>query len=197
MDTVLLEYGFLGIILLLAFFSFLIGTQKMLQLIVSTSFIMLILLWRSGSLAYLAYYIGQTPAISVFSFSNLDLVQFVHNADTTTSLLIFSWLIIYAIHYSNHSFPLSSSLFSSKIAQILISPLAIMSMILCLSVAILGVNVFSLVFLQQTISSLWADNIVSKYLLFLPLCLLLQGLLTLLLLFPVPSKTTDMLEYDD
>lgn len=188
------EYGFLWIIVLLTFFSFLIGIHKMLQVIVSTSFIMLIVLWWSWLLSYIAYYIAQTPSIMIFSFSNIDIVNFIQSADTTTSLFIFVWLIIYAIHYANNTLQISSSLFDSKLTQIFLSPLAILSMILCLSVSVIGVDIFSISFLQKIISSFWTDSLIYKYVFFLPLGIIFQWLFTLILLF---QKEKNIPSYDE
>lgn len=188
------EYGFLWIIVLLTFFSFLIGIHKMLQVIVSTSFIMLIVLWWSWLLSYIAYYIAQTPSIMLFSFSNIDLVNFIQSADTTTNLLIFVWLIIYAIHYANNTLQISSSLFDSKLTQIFLSPLAILSMILCLSVSVIGIDIFSISFLQKIISSFGTDSLIYKYVFFLPLWIIFQWLFTLILLF---QKEKNIPSYDE
>jgi hypothetical protein len=194
MDTVLFEYGFLWIIILLTFFSFLIGIHKMLQVIVSTSFIILVLLGRSGFLSFVGYYIWQQPDITFFSFSNIDIVSFIQSADTTTSLLIFVWLIIYAIHYANNTLHISSSLFSSKLTQIFLAPLAILSMILCLSVAVIGIDIFSLGFLQKIGSSFTVDSVIYKYIFFLPLGIICQWLFTLILLF---QKENSISSYDE
>ena len=194
MDTVLFEYGFLWIIILLTFFSFLIGIHKMLQVIVSTSFIILVLLWRSGFLSFLGYYISQQSDITFFSFANTDIVNFIQSADTTTSLLVFVWLSIYAIHYANNSLHISSSLFSSKFTQVFLAPLAILSMILCLSIAVIGIDIFSLSFLQKIAISFTTDSFVYKYIFFLPLGIICQWLFTLLLLF---QKDTSSSSYDE
>ena len=194
MDTVLFEYGFLWIIILLTFFSFLIGIHKMLQVIVSTSFIVLVLLGWSGFLSFLVYYIAQTPTVTLFYFTNTDLVSFIQSADTTTSLWIFVWLIIYAIHYSNNTLHISSSLFSSKLTQVFLAPLAILSMILCLSVAVIGIDIFSLSFLQKIATSFTVDSVIYKYIFFLPLGIIFQWLFTLILLF---QKEDHASSYDE
>ncbi len=194
MDTVLFEYGFLWIIILLTFFSFLIWIHKMLQVIVSTSFIILVLLWRSGFLSFVWYYVAQQSDITFFSFNNTDIVSFIQSADTTTSLLIFVWLIIYAIHYANNTLHISSLLFSSKITQIFLAPLAILSMILCLSVAVVGIDIFSLQFLQKMATSFPTDSIVYRYIFFLPLGIIFQWLFTLILLF---QKEKNIWSYDE
>lgn len=194
MDTVIFEYGLLWVIVLLTFFSFLIGTHKMLQVIVSTSFIMLILLGWSWFLSYIGYYIAQTPTITLFYFSNIDLVNFIQSADTTTSLIIFVWLIVYAIHYANNTLQISSSLFSSKLTQVFLAPLAILSMILCLSIAIMWIDLFSIAFLQKIGSSFGVDSIIYKYIFFLPIGIIFQWLFTLILLF---QKEKNLVAYDE
>lgn len=184
MDTAFFEYGLLWVIIVLTFFSFLIGVNKMLQVIVSTSFIMLIVLWWSWFLSYLWYYIALTPSITFFSFTNNDIISFVQSADAMTSLIIFLWLIIYAIHYADMTIPLSSKIFSSKFTQILLSPIAIISVVLSLSVAIIGIDVFSITFLQKIAVTFTSDSFVYHYVFFLPLGIIMQWLLTLVLLFP-------------
>lgn len=166
----------------------------MLQVIVSTSFIILILLWWSWFLSYLGYYIAQTPSITLFYFSNIDLVAFLQSADTTTNLLIFVWLIIYAIHYANNTLQISSSLFQSKLTQVFLAPLAILSMVLCLSVAVIGIDIFALSFLQKIALSFSTDSLIYKYVFFLPLWLIFQWLFTLIILFQKESISS---WYDD
>lgn len=198
MDTIIFEYVFLWVLILLAFFSFLIGVHKMLQVIVSTSFVILILLWWSGFLNYLTNMISQSPNITLFSFSNMDLVSFIQSADTTTSIFIFIGLMVYVVHYTKHNLNIVSPFFQSKLAQVALAPLAILSMVLCLSVAVFGTDIFSLSFLQQAAIAFSTHSFVYYFVFFLPLWLLLQGFITLIILFEREKTISHSpISYDD
>jgi hypothetical protein len=85
-------------------------------------------------------------------------------------------------------------LFSSKLTQVFLAPLAILSMILCLSVAVVGVDIFSVSFLQKIATSFTVDSAIYTYIFFLPLGVLAQGLFTLILLF---QKQEHISSYDE
>lgn len=170
----------------------------MLQVIVSTSFVILILLGWSGLLTYLSYMISQSPNMSLFSFSNLDIVSFIQSADTTTSICIFVGLMVYVVHYTKHNLNIVSPFFQSKLAQVALAPLAILSMVLCLSVAVIGTNIFSLAFLQETAASFSPWSFVYYFVFCLPIWLLLQGFTTLIILFERERTLSHSpISYDD
>ena len=83
----------------------------------------------------------------------------------------------------------------SKLVQFLLSPLAIFSMIISLSVAVLWIKVFSLTFLQSVLTNFGAQSVISLYVQYLPLGILIQGLITLLLVFQKEKKVE--ITYDD
>lgn len=195
MDTIAFEYGFLGIIILMIFFAFLIGTHKMLQVIVSTTCISLITLWWSWTLSYLSYTIAQQNTLEIFGFWSADIASFVQSAEITTSVLIFVGLLIYAIQYASSSVMMTWMILQSKLVQFLLSPLAIFSMIISLSVAVLWIKVFSLTFLQSVLTNFGAQSVISLYVQYLPLGILIQGLITLLLVFQKEKKVE--ITYDD
>ena len=195
MDTIAFEYGFLWIIVLMIFFAFLIGIHKMLQVIVATTCTTLITLWWSWSLSFMSYSIAQQGTLQIFGFWSNDIVSFISSAELTTSLLIFVGLLIYTIQYSTSSIVMSSGLLQSKLLQFVLSPLAIFSMIISLTVAVLGIDVFSLSFLTSVLENFWSQSIIYKYIQYLPLGILLQGLITLLLVFQKEKKIE--ISYDD
>ncbi len=195
-DTSLVGYGALWIISLLTFFCFLIGTNKMLKIIVSISLFIVILLWRSWFLNYLISFLMQSSDIVFLTFSHIELAVFIKSADTTTSILIFIWLLIYVVHHTNSWLDLSSPVFSSKIVQqLILVPCAIISIILWLSVALIGVDLFSVSFLQSIAISFSSTSLVYRYIFFLPMWLLLQWLFTLFVLFR--RENTSSTSYDD
>ena len=195
MDTIAFEYGFLGVIILMVFFAFLIGTHKMLQVIVATTCITLVTLWWSGSLSFLSYSIAQQSTANVFGFGPSDIVAFITSAELTTSLFIFVGLLIYTIQYATSAVVMSSGILQSKLVQLLLSPLAIFSMIISLTVAVLGIDVFSLSFLDSVLANFGRQSIIYKYIQYLPVGLLLQGLITLFLVFQKEKKLE--ISYDD
>lgn len=196
MDTVAFEYGFLGIIILMVFFAFLIWTQKMLQVILATTGSTLVILWWSGTLHYFSYAISQQDNMSIFGFEATDLSYFIQSAELTTSILIFIWLLIFTIQYSSSLVNMASWISNSRLVQFLLSPLAIFSMIVSLSVAVLGIDVFSLTFLQSVVNNFGAQSIISYFVQYLPICIMLQGVAMIFLLFQ-KHKAVEPISYDD
>lgn len=177
------------------FFAFLIGIHKMLQVIVATTCTTLITLWWSGSLSFLSYSIAQQGTLAIFGFWPSDIIAFISSAETTTSIVIFVWLLVYAIQYATSSVTMTSRILQSKLIQFLLSPLAIFSMIIALTVAVLGINIFSLSFLSSVLTNFGEQSIIYKYIQYLPLGILLQWLITLFLVFQKEKKVE--VSYDD
>ena len=121
----------------------------------------------------------------------------MHSAKIATSILIFGGLLAYVLQYSAPLLVSASGFFSSKFTQLLLSPFAIFSMMVTLSVAIVGVEAFSLDFLLATRSQFGSMSLVSLLVQYLPLALLGQALLTLLLIFRKQKKSDREMDYDD
>ena len=167
----------------------------MLQVIVATTCTTLITLWWSWSLSFMSYSIAQQGTLQIFGFWSNDIVSFISFFFFFTSLLIFVGFLIYIIQYFTSSIVMSSGLLQSKLLQFVLSPLAIFSMIISLTVAVLGIDVFSLSFLTSVLGNFWSQSIIYKYIQYLPLGILLQGLITLLLVFQKEKKIE--ISYDD
>ena len=195
MDTLAFEYAFLWVLILMVFFAFLIGTHKMLQVIISTTFITLVTLWWSGFLSFFSYSIIQQWTLSLFGFWPSEIVIFIQSAELTTNLLIFVWLLIYTIQYTTLWGDMISNALHSKLTQIILPPIAILNTIVSLSIAILWINVFSLSFLAGVLEKFWTQSFVYYFVQYLPLLLVLQWIVTLLLMFRKEKKLE--ISYDD
>ena len=196
MDTLAFEYAFLWVIILMVFFAFLIGTHKMLQVIIATTFITLVTLWWSGFISFLSYWIIKQNTLMVFGFWPSEIVAFLQSAELTTNLMLFMGLLIYTIQYTTLWVGTSNNILHSRLIQFVLPPVAIFNTIISLSVSILGINIFSLTFLASVITKFGTLSFVSYYVQYLPLFLLIQWLLTLILVFR-KERRIEITTYDD
>ena len=196
MDTLAFEYAFLWVIILMVFFAFLIGTHKMLQVIIATTFITLVTLWWSGFISFLSYWIIKQNTLMVFGFWPSEIVAFLQSAELTTNLMLFMGLLIYTIQYTTLWVGTSNNIIHSRLIQFVLPPVAIFNTIISLSVSILGINIFSLTFLASVITKFGTLSFVSYYVQYLPLFLLIQWLLTLILVFR-KERRIEITTYDD
>lgn len=174
------EYALLAVIALLAFFCFLIGMDKMIKLIIGTTILIVIILWRWMLLQTFLFqlmYVG--PARSLFGIAQETLVSIVQSIDTTTSVVLFVGLMIVVMTYTHLDIVFDNFTLSSQVQQLLLVPLAIMSLLIGLAVAVIGVDIMNPEKLI-TIAQLLTHNIqVQRMILYLPLWIMIQGLCSL------------------
>lgn len=196
MDSLIVEYGVIIMIVMMWFFAVLIGIHKMLQIIVSSSFVMLMVLWRSTWLNWIAHIVGQDSSFSLWWLSHADISYAIASADITTSVLLTIGMLVYVVHYSRYTTPWSDAIIQSRVSQLLFAPFAILSMILCLVVAIFWWEIFVIDFLISMMELYGRDSILYTLISLLPLGFFIQGLITVFLIFP-PERRTVVTTYDD
>ncbi len=196
MDSITLEYLFLGIMVLMVFFAFLIGTSKMLQVIIATTCITLVVLWWSGLITFVSNSIAQNSTLTIFWFWPQDISSFLKSARITTSIFIVWGLLAYVLQYSSPLVVSSSDTSNSKIFQLILSPLAIFTTIVTLIVAVVWIDIFSLSYLSAAQAQFWPTSFVSIILNYMPLCIFLQALLTLFIVFRKENKVKEF-TYND
>lgn len=176
------EYALIGITVLLAFFCFLIGMDKMIKLIIGTTLLIVIVIGWSALLETFAFQLIKLwETWSFLGIAQKTLLSIVQNIDTTTSVLFFVGLMIIMINYTHLDIIFDSFFLSSQAQQILLVPAAIVSIIIGLAVAVVGVDVVDPEKLQ-TLASLLTSNIKAQMMImYLPLWILLQGCVSLFL----------------
>lgn len=90
---------------------------------------------------------------------------------------------------------MNDSLAHSKFMQLLLSPLAIISVMISLTVAVLGIDIFSWEFIMRIAQNTQSAPILSQYLLYVPLLLILQVIITMILIFPKKPSADDFPSY--
>lgn len=182
---------------MMIFLAFLIGTHKMLQVIVATVFISLISLSRSGMLTILSHIIIAQGTIKIFWFWPESIALFLNSAKVTTWILIFISLLFYILQYTSISVNLNARLIDSKLFQLILAPIAILTMLLSFSVAVLWIDLFSLTFLDLVQERFWKGGFLYIYIQYLPIGLLLHALLWVFLLFPKTYTRKTTINYDE
>ncbi len=194
-ENLLVEYTLIAALIVLMFFAFLIGTNRMLQVIVSAGFIIVIVLWFSWWLQHLIDILRVTDSIVLFDFTHTELAYFIESASLTLRMLLTGGLLFYVLQYMRYVGGRHSSL-DSRLIQILLVPLAIISMVLSLIVAVLGTSIFAPWFIANTMALYGSTSIVSYTLWWLPWLMVAQGLITLFLVFDKKVTLSDVW-YDD
>jgi hypothetical protein len=137
----LITYILISIIGVLAVFSFAIGNEKMIKIILGNYILSSICLAASQSMILLVNYLNTTPDITFMGMSSKTLSAFFTNGQTTIILVIYVILlvIIYKKSKINITIPLDEA--SKRMLQIVLTPMTVISIILTLQIAIMGISI--------------------------------------------------------
>ena len=177
------EYGLLGVLVLLGFFCFLIGLDKMVKLVLGTTILIVVVLGRSALLQTWTYFLTQMGTTRTFiGLSQPTLLMILQSIDLVSSVIIFIGAMIVIITYGRIDISLDSVSLSPHIQQLVLVPLAIVSVIIGLSVAIRGVDILNPIRMAAVASTLTTNRNIQLLIRYLPLGIIVQWLISLRLI---------------
>jgi len=136
----LITYGIVVLVGILAIFSFTIGIEKMIRIILGNYILSSICLAASQSIQLAVQYMNKTPDLKFMGFGYAKVADFLSNGSMTIILILYVILLVIIYRTSKIKISLPSDEAIKKMLQLIFVPLTIISMILTLQIAILGMN---------------------------------------------------------
>jgi hypothetical protein len=133
----LITYSIVVVIGILAIFSFTIGIDKMIRVILGNYILTSICLAASQSIALWTKTMRNTPELTTFGFNNIKFANFLDNGSMTIILILYVILLVIIYRTSKIRIVLPSDEAIKKMLQLIFVPLTILSVVLTLQIAIL------------------------------------------------------------
>jgi len=194
--TEFMEYGFVALILALAYFAYSMWRCKMFSCLVSNYIIILLCLWFSLSLESLIAFLevhALTPWILGISWGSI--AGLFIQAKLTLSLMLYGACIAWVYKRSRLSVCEFGNNYLEQIRVLFLIGMTVIGFLLWLEIVGLGSRILSLEWLYQTISSLVNYPSLFNFVTFTPLILLVHAGLTLLL--SIHSKTHGTIHHEE
>jgi hypothetical protein len=137
----LITYILITIIGVLTIFSFVIGNEKMIKIILGNYILSSICLATSQSMLLLINYLNTTPGVTFMGLSSKTLSAFFTNGQTTIILIIYVILLVIIYKKSKINITIPLDVASQKMLQIILTPMTVISIILTLQIAIMGISI--------------------------------------------------------
>lgn len=176
------EYALLAVVVLIGFFCLMIGLERMIKIVIGTSIVMVITLGWLGTMTWLTNVIAAfVQSDTFFGISYANWRAFVDSADATTAIMWYVGGIIVMITYSKLGVVFNTDQMGEKMYHILLVPCTIMSVIVGIAVALVGMNIFIPSALQTIALSVTANTDAHTIIMLLPFFVFLQWIISLLL----------------
>lgn len=181
MTDSLLNYIIIGVASILAIFSFVMWIEKMIKIILGNYILAAICLSVSEVLNMIITFLNTDPDAKLIWISMTKLANFLSNSKITIILMIYWWLLIFIYLKSKLSIRLPQDDNIVKWLYFIIVPMTVVSIILTLQIAFMGIKAFDIVHLQTITETLWPNNYVYKFFSLTPLRFFLHGIVTILI----------------
>ncbi len=175
----LITYGIIVIVGILAIFSFTIGIDKMIRIILGNYILSSICLAASQSIDLRTKTMKETPELSTLWFNNLKFANFLSNGSMTIILIIYIILLVIIYRTSKIKIALPGDEAIKKMLQLIFVPLTILSMVLTLQIVVLwmdGINITAISSISQAVAN---NPYMFKFVSLTPVRILLHGLFTI------------------
>lgn len=181
MTEQLLLYITVWIIWLLAVFSFAIGIEKMIKIVLWNYILGSICLAVSQSLQLLINFLNTSPELKFAGFTYKSLWLFFADGKTTIVLIVYVILLVVIYKNSKIHIYIPEDPAVQKWLFVVFVPLTVLSMILTLQIAIMGVNFINTDQLQLIANELTKTPALYTFLTMTPVWILLHGLVTVII----------------
>lgn len=175
----LITYGIVVVIWILAIFSFMIGIDKMIKIILGNYILSSICMAASQSITLAVTYMEKNPGLSTLGVANEKMADFLNNGATIIILILYIALLIIIYRTSKIKIKLPNDEALKKMLQIIFVPLAIISMILTLQIVLLGMNGIQITAISSLANAVNNNIYMFKFVSLTPVRILLHGLITI------------------
>ena len=147
----------------------------MVKLVLGTTILIVVVLGRSALLQTWTYFLTQMGTTRTFiGLSQSTLLMILQSIDLVSSVIIFIGAMIVIITYGRIDISLDGISLSPHVQQLALVPLAIVSVIIGLSVAIRGVDILNPIRMAAVASTLTTNRNIQLLIRYLPLGIIVQ-----------------------
>ncbi len=175
----LITYGILIVIGILAIFSFMIGIDKMMRIVLGNYILTSICLAASQSLKLATNWMEKNPNLETLGIGNTKFANFLHNGETTIIMGIYIILLVIVYRTSKIRIRLPNDEAIKKMLQLIFVPLTIISMVLTLQIVLLGMDGITITSVGQIAETVANNPYMFQFVSLTPVRILLHGLLTI------------------
>ncbi len=187
----LITYAIVVVVGILAIFSFTIGIDKMIRVILWNYILSSICLAASQSINLAVEMMKKTPDLTFMGFGYDKVANFLNNGSVTIILILYIILLVVIYKTSKIRISLPSDEAIKKMLQIIFVPLTVISMVLTLQIAILGMNGINITTISSIAQAVANNPYMFQFVSLTPVRILLHGIITILITseFKVSVKT--------
>lgn len=182
MEGDVLTYIVIGIVALLAIFSFLLWTQQMIKLIIGNYVIWLLVLAFSMSITIAIQYFKEHPDGSLLWIDFSKFESLFQSGQITLVLLLYIASVLILFTQTDFRISLPTQETQKNIAMVLLIPLTIFSIILGLEIAIFGQKLFHIQELVLFSTKVTTNQMLYSFLVLTPVWIFFHAVATLYLL---------------
>lgn len=176
-----ITYGIVVLVGILVIFSFTIGIEKMIRIILGNYILSSICLAASQSIALAVDAMKKTPELSFMGFSYDKVANFLENGNMTIVLIMYILLLFVIFRTSKIRIELPEDEAIKKMLHLIFVPLTVISMVLTLQIAILGINGISVTTLSSIANTVANNPYMFQFVSLTPVWIFLHGILTILI----------------
>lgn len=173
------EYVVIGVLGLLSIFSFVIGQEQMIKLVLSNYIISIACLFFSHSLSVMIVLLQEQEWGSFLGITYDKWLYFLESGQTTLVLVLFGVLLITVFLHSEVEITLPDDRLWWSIFSILLIPLTVFSVLFTLQIAVFGDSILRVEQLRALASSLTSQPWLAQVFIFTPVWISLHALITL------------------
>jgi len=191
MTESLITYAIVILVGVLVVFSFTIGIEKMIKIILGNYILSSICLAAGQSISLLVETMKKTPELSFMGFSYDKIANFLNDGNMTIVLIIYIVLLFVIYKTSKIRIGLPNDEAIRKMLQLIFVPLTVISMILTLQIAILGINGINIAAISNVAQMVANNTYMFQFVSLTPVWILLHGIVTILITseFKISVKT--------
>ncbi len=191
MTEKLITYAIVVIIGVLAIFSFTMGINKMIRIILGNYILNSICLAASQSIHLAVETMNKTPELTFMWFGYDKVATFLQNGSITIILIVYVLLLIVIYRTSKIKITLPDDEALKKMLQLIFVPLTVISSILTLQIIILGMNGVQITGISSIATTVANNPYMLKFVSLTPVRILLHGIITILITseFRISVKT--------
>jgi len=175
----LITYAIVIVIGILAVFSFTIGIDKMIRIILWNYILSSICLAASQSIDLAVQSMNKTPELTFMGFGYDKVANFLNNGSMTIILIVYIILLVIIYRTSKIRIVLPGDEALKKMLQLIFVPLTIISMVLTLQIAILGMNGINITAISSIATAVANNPYMFQFVSLTPVRILLHGIITI------------------
>ena len=177
----LITYAIVILAWSLVVFSFTIGIDKMIKIILGNYILSSICLAAGQSISLAGETMKKTPELNFMGFSYDKIANFLNNGNMTIVLIIYIVLLIIIFRTSKIKIGLPNDEAMKKMLQLIFVPLTVISMILTLQIAILGINGINIAAISSIAEMVANNQYIYQFVKLTPVWILMHGIVTIII----------------